>query len=153
MVIDKLIVGQGESLVFQSFRIVSLLFPHLSLWFLWFHTYCPCISPRFPYYLTISPLFPSYFPMISPFCPYCFPSLLPVFPYSFHISRYYFTIFFPPLFPTVTFPPCKINMLKLSNLTSLSIIWSSKYPLVMTNIAMENHYFFMGKSTITGHFQ
>jgi hypothetical protein len=27
------------------------------------------------------------------------------------------------------------------------------YPLVMTNIAMENHYFLMGKSTRNGHFQ
>ena len=35
----------------------------------------------------------------------------------------------------------------------LQIIHFKRYTLWWTNIAMENHHFFMGKSTINGHFQ
>ena len=39
-----------------------------------------------------------------------------------------------------------------ANLNS-SLDIASQYPLVNCHITMENHYFFMGKSTINGHFQ
>ena len=149
MVIDKLIVGTGRiigvPIVSHRFAVVSTYFPMISM-----------ISQLLPLYFTkisiLSHHFHHYFPLTSLWSPhYVLIVSLPYYQYFLILSicRYYFTIFFRHYSLLWRFHPARSNMLKLSNLTSLSIIWSSKYPLVMTNTAMENHYFYMGKSTIS----